>query len=158
MKKLNLKKSSPLIKFKKEEFQKVLEYTRLLKKIYLTKDVLAIREASYQLIFWLSKASNIESPKFRIRSYPYKKQQVMKSTSGAYEILDWGQYNPNNNLIMVFLHTHWNHDDNWLSYLDTLVHEWIHHWEEIRYNKKTYHDKMFDKRLSYVLKQLKKRD
>lgn len=107
------------------------------------------REASYQTIIWLCKGSRIPSLKFRLAQKTARNKKAQgKGLFGECE---------EGTKITIWIDMHKEKaGSRWFEeYLDTLLHEWIHHYENSLFGMTTEHDPIFYTRLNHLKKQLK---
>lgn len=115
------------------------------------KDLKGIREASCCLLEWLSEGARVPKPKFSLR-------KVTGANRKARGEAFLGLWDPSNTTITVWMDMHKEEDGRtWFSeYLETLLHEWIHLYEDFMFGMTTEHDEIFNIRLRNLIKEFRK--
>jgi len=128
--------------------KEVRYYINKLKQAWDNKDKKKIEEYSWQVLAWLSHGARIPDCDFKL----YKKKG---NTDG-----DYGQYVVRTREITIWLEpSHIKRDGEWKHsdvYINTLIHEWVHHYCWVLFNKGLDHDLGFQTRLQTTLRLVRK--
>lgn len=119
----------------------VRAYTKSLKAAFKEKDKTSLRRYSNQILLWLCHGARIPDCSFTL--------------SGSRKKKEFGEYIIGDKKIFVYFNKHKNFDD----FLDTLIHEWVHHYEQMVFGKtdsEEFHCQEFYRRLESLLRRVKK--
>jgi hypothetical protein len=121
-------------------------WTQKLIKAYWENDKRRMRSSTFQILQWLCHGTRIADCSLKFTSFANEDAR--------------GEYYSSRFHILVYLGSHM--DDNSTpqeildDYIDTLIHEWMHHYETCMFGHTTEHEPIFNKRVRNVTKQVLK--
>ena len=123
-------------------------YIQELQKAWDCKDKKKIEKHSYQVLAWLCHGARIPECKFKLKK--------KKGNDNG----DYGRYTPVDKEILLWLEpAHIKKNGEWKHsnfYINTLIHEWVHHYCWMLFRKGLNHDIGFQTRLTTALRLVRK--
>ena len=137
--------ATPYVYIEPISLKEVHIYVRWLYIAWKARDIKRIRKYSFQILMWLCHGTRVPDCQFMLR----------KGTNPD----AFGLYYTTDKKITIYLGTHHDEYGEWgcfREYLNTLVHEWCHHYSLCAYgrvgsDKDDKHDSIFYKRTQNVL-------